>query len=115
MFLILEGTGELRFGDAVWPIRRHDVIACPPGGPEVAHQIVNTGDVEMRYLALSTNAEVEACEYPDSGKVLVFAGDRGTRRLRKMFRAETGDVDYYDREDPQSPVRAMDAGPPAAP
>ena len=54
MFLILEGEGELRFGDQRYPIRKHDVIACPPGGPEVAHQIINTGKTTMRYLALST-------------------------------------------------------------
>lgn len=54
MFLIIEGEGELRFGDRRYPIRKHDVIACPPGGPEVAHQIINTGTTAMRYLALST-------------------------------------------------------------
>jgi uncharacterized cupin superfamily protein len=54
MFLILEGEGELRFGDQRHPIRKHDVIACPPGGPEVAHQIIDTGKTTMRYLALST-------------------------------------------------------------
>lgn len=97
MFLILEGEGELRFGDERFAIRRHDVIACPPGGPEVAHQIVNTGTTAMRYLALSTLVAVDACEYPDSGKVMVAAGKRGDRALRKMFRAENV-VDYYDRE-----------------
>jgi len=97
MFLILEGEGELRFGDQRYPLRPHDVIACPPGGPEVAHQIINTGSTTMRYLALSTLVEVEACEYPDSQKVLVVAGKRGDRVLRKMFRAENT-VDYYDRE-----------------
>lgn len=99
MFLILEGEGELRFGDQRYPIRRHDVIACPTGGVDVAHQIVNTGNTTMRYLALSTLADVEACEYPDSGKVLVAAGSRDQRILRKMFRAENT-VDYYDREKP---------------
>lgn len=97
MFLILEGEGELRFGNERFPIRRHDVIACPPGGPEVAHQIINTGTTAMRYLALSTLVEVEACEYPDSGKVSIVTGKRGNRGLRKMFRAENV-VDYYDRE-----------------
>jgi uncharacterized cupin superfamily protein len=97
MFLILEGEGELRFGDNCYPIRKHDVIACPPGGPEVAHQIINTGATTMRYLALSTLVDVEACEYPDSEKVLIVAGQRGKRGLRKMFRAENT-VDYYDRE-----------------
>ncbi len=38
MFLILEGTGELRVGNETTPVKRHDLIACPPGGPETAHQ-----------------------------------------------------------------------------
>ena len=100
MFFILEGEGELRFGDARYPIRKHDVIACPTGGAEAAHQIINTGATTMRYLSLSTFVELEACEYPDSEKVLVVSGKRGERGLRKMFRAETT-VDYYDREDTQ--------------
>lgn len=97
MFLILEGEGELRFGDKRYPIRKHDVIACPPGGAEVAHQIINTGTTTMRYLALSTLVDVEACEYPDSQKVLIVTRNREERGLRKMFRAENT-VDYYDRE-----------------
>ena len=97
MFLILEGEGELRFGSERYPIRKHDVIACPTGGPEVAHQIINTGKTTLRYLALSTLAELDACEYPDSQKVSIVSGHRGDSGLRKMFRAENT-VDYYDRE-----------------
>lgn len=104
MFLILEGEGELRFGDERYPIRKHDVIACPPGGPEVAHQIRNTGTTTLRYLALSTIVDVEAREYPDSQKLLIVTGDRGERRLRKMFRAENT-VDYHDRESNEEPPR----------
>ena len=97
MFFILEGEGELRFGDQRYPIRQHDVIACPTGGAEVAHQIINTGTTTMRYLSLSNLVELETCEYPDSQKVMTVSGPRGARVLRKMFRAET-EVDYYDRE-----------------
>ena len=97
MFLILEGSGELCFGSGRYPIRAHDVIAFPPGGPEVAHQIVNTGSETMRYLSLSTRVDVDACEYPDSQKIAVFAGQPGQRALRKIFRAEAT-ADYYDRE-----------------
>jgi uncharacterized cupin superfamily protein len=97
MFLILEGEGELRFGDQRYPIRKHDVIACPQGGPEVAHQIVNTGTATMRYLALSTLSEVDTCEYPDSGKILIVTGQSADSGVHKMFRAENT-VDYYDRE-----------------
>src|ERR1700754_2048459 len=85
MFFIIEGEGELRFGDKRYPIRAHDVIACPPGGADVAHQIVNTGTMPMRYLAVSTRGDVDACEYPDSGKVMVLAGQTRVRTLRKMF------------------------------
>jgi len=63
----------------------------------VAHQIVNTGTTTMRYLALSTLAEVETCEYPDSGKISIVAGRPGEPGFRKIYRAETT-VDYYDRE-----------------
>lgn len=97
MFFILEGEGELRFGGERYPIRRHDVIACPTGGAEVAHQIVNTGNVDMRYLAISTLVPVEVCEYPDSGKVSAVAGKRGDRDIRHMFRA-ADEVDYYEGE-----------------
>lgn len=97
MFLILEGEGELRFGDKRYPIRKFDVIACPTGGAEVAHQIINTGATEMRYLALSNLAELDACEYPDSQKISIVAGERDGPGLYKMFRAETT-ADYYDGE-----------------
>ncbi len=102
MFLILEGEGELRFGSERHPIRKHDVIACPTGGPEVAHQIINTGASEMRYLALSNLEATEICEYPDSNKVGIFAGGCDSPRLRKLFLTET-DVEYYEGESNESP------------
>jgi uncharacterized cupin superfamily protein len=102
MFLILEGSGELRFGTERYAIRAHDVIACPTGGPEVAHQIINTGTVPLRYLALSNRVPIETCEYPDSNKIMIGADLPGGGRLWKMFRAE-GTVDYYDRENTQVP------------
>ena len=54
---------------------------------------INTGSSVLRYLALSTRVDLEACEYPDSQKVLVS----NRAGLRKIFRAESN-VDYYDRE-----------------
>ena len=97
MFLVLEGQGELRFGDQRFKIRKHDVIACPTGDATVAHQIINTGTVPLRYLALSNLSDTEICEYPDSNKVGVFEAASETPGLRKMFRGEAS-VDYYDRE-----------------
>src|ERR1700687_314019 len=68
MFFILEGTGTLRFGKEEYRVRAGDVIACPPGGPEVAHQLVNTGTTELKYLAVSTLIDTDIWQYPDSGK-----------------------------------------------
>jgi uncharacterized cupin superfamily protein len=73
MFFVLEGTGEVRIGREVYPLRPGDVVACPPGGPESAHQIVNTGSAPLRYLAVSTKLSPEIAEYPDSGKFGILA------------------------------------------
>jgi uncharacterized cupin superfamily protein len=97
MFLILEGEGELRFGEQRYRIRKNDVIACPTGGRDVAHQIINTGSSTMRYLSLSNLAETDVCEYPDSNKVGVYADAPRAAPLRKMFRADAS-VEYYDGE-----------------
>lgn len=97
LFFILEGTGVLRFGQQEYPLRPHDVISCPPGGRAVAHQIVNTGETELKYLALSTMEPHDIVEYPDSNKVGVYVGKWGARELRLLFRAEHA-VDYFDRE-----------------
>src|SRR5688572_22201653 len=102
MFLILEGEGELRFGEQRYPLRKHDVIACPTGGAEVAHQIINTGTTALRYLALSNLVDIDTCEYPDSNKIMVTTGGRHQKGLRKMFRAENT-VEYYDRESTEPP------------
>lgn len=108
MFFIIEGEGELRFGDKRFPLRANDVVACLCGGPEVAHQIVNTGTTTMRYLSLSNIVDVEICEYPDGGKIGVYSDPPAGPRLRKRFRAET-DVDYYDREKTKGGVHPADA------
>ncbi len=109
MFLILEGEGVLRFGNQRYPLRRHDVIACPTGGAEVAHQIINTGAVPLRYLAVSNVVDIETCQYPDSNKIMIGSGKRGERGLWKMFRMDSA-VDYYDRESNVPPDPAQGAG-----
>lgn len=103
MFLILEGEGELRFGEQRFKLRQFDVVACPTGGAEVAHQIINTGQMTMRYVSISTVSDTEVCEYPDSRKIGVFASTSSTSGVRKMFRSEAA-VDYYDRESTDQPV-----------
>ena len=102
MFFVLEGSGELHFGNEVHPVRTGDVIGCPPGGPETAHQLVNTGATELMYLAVSTRLSPEVCEYPDSGKfgVSVYGADDADGQ-RSAFRhiGRRGDArDYWEGE-----------------
>ena len=92
MFFIVRGTGLLRYGNETRKVRAGDVICCPTGGPETAHQIVNDSDAELAYLSVSTMLPAEICEYPDSHKVGAFATG-----WRQMTRA--GDaVDYWTDE-----------------
>ena len=77
-------------------------MPCPPGGAEVAHQIINTGDGDLRYFALATDEENDVFEHPDSNKFGVSVG--GQRQSRFMEsrmwgiwdRAAT--KDYWDGE-----------------
>lgn len=102
MFFVLEGSGEVRIGDARHPIRPGDVIACPPGGVDHAHQIINTGSTELRYLAVSSTLSPEICEYPDTGKYGVLAdfgpdAEGKPQVFRTVGRTEHA-VDYWEGE-----------------
>ena len=102
MFFVLQGTGEVRIGESTYPIRTGDVVACPPGGKETAHQIVNTGTEELRYLAVSTKLSPEIVDYPDSGKFGILAelpaGADG-KPQRFVFVGREGDsLNYWEGE-----------------
>jgi uncharacterized cupin superfamily protein len=92
MFFIVRGSGALRYGDETRRIRAGDVICCPTGGPETAHQIINDSDAELAYLSVSTRMPAEVCEYPDSKKIGAFGGG-----LRHLTRTEH-DIDYWTDE-----------------
>ncbi|MFN4090287.1 MAG: cupin domain-containing protein [Alphaproteobacteria bacterium] len=101
MFVILSGRGELRFGDERHAVAAGDVVVCPSGGPETAHQLI-AGAEPLRYLAVSTMNEPDVMEYPDSGKLTVFAGsppggDKATRRVAMNVPAAAA-VDYWEGE-----------------
>lgn len=102
LFFVVEGRGMVRIGDREYPIRRGDVIAAPAGGRETAHQIVNTGDEELRYLAMSTMIPTEVVEYPDSAKTSVYVGsapggDRSARTFTWRGRLPPP-TDYWEGE-----------------
>lgn len=102
MIFVLEGSGEVRIGDATHPIRVGDFVAFPPGGRDTAHQVINSGTAELKYLAVSTRIYPEVCDYPDSGKFGVLAerpsGPDGTPEMFRYIGRESGAVNYWDGE-----------------
>lgn len=99
LFIILEGHGTYRFGEERYLVGPGDVLGAPAGGPETAHNLINTGTVPLKYLSISTMAATEICEYPDSGKFL--AKTRLSAGGRTEFRhiGRTGKtVDYWEDE-----------------
>ncbi|NEW87409.1 cupin domain-containing protein [Rhodopseudomonas sp. WA056] len=102
LFVILGGRGVLRYGKQRHPVQSGDVVVCPAGGEETAHQLIAEGDEPLRYLAVGSMHEPDVLEYPDSGKVAVFVGsapggDKAARRLELTVK-KAGAVDYWDGE-----------------
>lgn len=102
MFVILEGEGVYRIGADEVAVRAGSVCGAPRGGPDRAHQLINTGDVPLRYLGISTANDPDIVEYPDSGKFAAIAVAPGRSfmeaHLRVVARREDG-RDYWDGED----------------
>lgn len=96
LFLVLAGQGVLRLGPARHPVKAGDLIGCPAGDASTAHQLVNTGGAELRYLAIATTVDPEVCEYPDSGKIGSYAG-QGEGELYHMSQ-QSSMVDYWHGE-----------------
>ena len=68
MFVILEGEGTYRFGAHDFPVKAGDICAAPRGGPETAHQLINSSGKPLKYIGISTQNDPDIAEYPDSGK-----------------------------------------------
>lgn len=96
MFVILEGQGSYRFGSETHAVKAGDVLGAPRGGPDYAHQLTNTGDTPLRYLAISSQSPMDVCEYPDSGKFMAWSS-LGPG-LRYIGRTDSS-LDYWDGED----------------
>jgi len=102
MFLIIEGSGVFIQGGHEYQIRKGDVI-CAETGKDKYHEIINTGQDVLVYMAASTMLEPEVCFYPKSGKFGVLAGaapgrDEDQRDLAYFGREATA-VDYWDGEE----------------
>ena len=99
LFFVVSGEGEYRFGDTAVPVRSGDIIAAPAGTQ--AHQLINTGSDELRYLGISTMSGVDVVDYPDSQKIAVAAGVKNADFKTATYAGlgRMAPSDYYDGED----------------
>jgi uncharacterized cupin superfamily protein len=99
LFYIVSGTGQYRYGEETFPVRAGDLVGAPAGVK--AHQLINTGTDDLRYLGISTGGGVDIVDYPDSGKVAMAAGvknaDFKTATYVGIGRVQP--ADYFDGED----------------
>ncbi|MEJ2127462.1 MAG: cupin domain-containing protein [Woeseiaceae bacterium] len=101
MFYVISGAGTLRHADEEYPIREGDFI-CSPADPTQPHQIINTSEDELVYMALSNEMKTDVMLYPDSGKFGVWHGDVRHQDAPDnflMFGRKEDALDYWDGED----------------
>ena len=99
-FFVLSGSGVLRQGADIHQVTKNDYIVNLPGGPESAHQLINTGSEDLVYLAISTAAVVEVVGYPDSAKTGVRTVPYGEANSRFLVPdASRNSVGYWEGED----------------
>jgi uncharacterized cupin superfamily protein len=110
-FFILSGTGVVRIGPAAHAVKAHDYLVHLPGGAEHAHQLINTGEEDLVYLAISTRIVPEVVGYPDSAKTGVRTdAAEGSRFL--IPDAVRNTAGYWDGEDGQRVREIIASGTP---
>jgi uncharacterized cupin superfamily protein len=100
MLIVLEGSVIVRTPAGDQAAGEGDALIFRRG-PEGAHQVINTSEADARILMVSTMVEPEIAEYPDTGKIGVFAGrapgGTGPATLGK-FLDGSAEVGYFDGE-----------------
>jgi len=107
MIYIIDGAGTLRLAKEEIKVAAGDVIACPAGA-DYPHQLINTGNEELRYLVVSTMEYPDISEYPDSNKIGAYATAAvGPRVGFRALYPKDGGVDYYAEEDGAEVARIL--------
>jgi uncharacterized cupin superfamily protein len=99
LFFVVSGKGEYRFGESRVPVHGGDIVAAPAGTQ--AHQLINTGSEDLRYLGISSGGGVDVVDYPDSGKIAVAAGVKNGdfKTATYVGLGRLAPTDYFDGED----------------
>ena len=80
LLVVLRGRPTVRLHDGDRQLEEGDIVPCPRG-PDGGHQLRNDGDSTARVLIVSTNADPDVAEYPDTGKLAaIVAGQHRYHR-----------------------------------
>jgi uncharacterized cupin superfamily protein len=93
VLVLLEGDLALRTTRGWQRLRPGDVVRFPPG-EDGGHQLVNDGDADARFLALSTHGQPDVVLYPDEGKIGAAERTPDGQGLSMYFKI--GDAVDYD-------------------
>lgn len=94
---VLEGTGTLHIGADQVDVGPNDYITFPVG-PAHTHQLLNTGEVPLRYLCISTMIPTEVVGYPHSKKIGAMGFSATGEQMVRIVVRESSAVDYYEGE-----------------
>jgi uncharacterized cupin superfamily protein len=99
LFFVLSGTGEYRVGNRRLPIKAGDCIGAPAGGE--AHQIINSSNAELRYIAFANHGRADVIEYPDSGRIAVDIAHGNDKEPISIFSTagRISPLGYWEGED----------------
>lgn len=86
-YVIMSGRGQVRTPQGTCDIREGDCLQLPPGE---AHQLTNTGAVDLLYYVVADNPACDVIHYPDSGKYALPNQDKPCRLQP---------TSYYDGEE----------------
>lgn len=86
LLVVLRGRPTVRTSEGTRQLSEGDVHALPRG-PQGDRTITNDTAEVVRVLMISTNADPDVAEYPDSGKVGMWINDEG-RFFRVIDAAE---------------------------
>ena len=91
VFYILSGHGILKTCSGEKNVSAGDLLFFP-ANEKGGHKLTNISETEtLVYLDFSTQNEIDAAFYPDSGKIGIWG-----KNINKIFKAE--EVDYYADE-----------------
>jgi len=99
LLLVIAGTVTVRTAAGPCALGAGDALVFLPG-PRGVHQVTNRSADPARALVVSTMRAPDIAEYPDTGKIGVFAQPPGSGRPDELKRFLHGEatVDYFEGE-----------------